>query len=529
MKTTNTANKTNSISKLLRSILSLVMVLALLVGFSTMLVGCSKDKDEDQAGNAGGNKNDPAQYEGLEDEEYLQKLSSNYFGAAIDEFGKLLTTKNGSKVDLTLNVGDDLLDMLTGGQMDLSFLSKINMSIDAGMKNDLGKGQLALGLNGQNILTLNVLMNMADSVLYLGAPDLNDTYLKLDMEELMQQQMGDGAMVGAAMSPAMLSTLTEALPDGDTLAKLLKRYVDLAIAELDNVKQSTTTLELDGLKQECTQLTLKIYEEDLMKVAKAVLTAAKDDAELKQALVDFAEAIENLTGQDMNADGIEASFEEAIEDLLEELNEKEDFDTESFIQLITYVDGSHNIIGHALSMVEADDDVELLRYYTVTEGDKFAFTAVADGMDLKISGSGTVKSGKTSGTYDVSVDGEKAITLKTEDVTAEGGTVTITLSDALLEELDLDALPFKKPALEIKLDGDTAEINLLAEGKLLVGIELKISESNGPNLSIPSNAVDVTDTNKLQQWAGNLNLNKLIKNLEKAGVPSELLNNLPIG
>jgi len=336
-------------------------------------------------------------------------------------------------------------------------------------------------------------------------------------------------MVGAAMSPAMLSTLTEALPDGDTLAKLLKRYVDLAIAELDNVKQSTTTLELDGLKQECTQLTLKIYEEDAIKVAKAVLTAAKDDAELKQALVDFAEAIENLTGQDMNADGIEASFEEAIEDLLEELNEKEDFDTESFIQLITYVDGSHNIIGHALSMVEADDDVELLRYYTVTEGDKFAFTAVADGMDLKISGSGTVKSGKTSGTYDVSVDGEKAITLKAEDVTTEGGTVTITLSDALLEELELDALPFKKPALEIKLDGDTAEINLLAEGKLLVGIEMKITESNGPNLSIPSGAVDATDSNALQQWAGNLNLNKLIKNLEKAGVPSELLNALTGG
>ena len=178
-------------------------------------------------------------------------------------------------------------------------------------------------------------------------------------------------------------------------------------------------------------------------------------------------------------------------------------------------------------MVEAGGDVELFRYYIVIEGDKYALAAVSDSMN--ITGAGTIKDGKLNGTADLSVDGKKALTYECKDITAEGGTVTITPSDELLKELELDALPFKKPALQLKLDKGSIEINLLAEGKLLVGVELKISESNGPNLSIPSNAVDVTDESKLQQWLGKLDLNKLVKNLEKAGVPSELLNNLPIG
>ncbi len=550
MKTTNTASKNSRISKLFRSVLSFVMVLALLVSFGTMLVGCSKDDEEKDTGKPGAsNKNNPAQYEGLEEEEYLQKLGSNYFGAAIESLGDALDAKAGSKVELSVNVGDDLLKMLTQQVLDgnsdmLDFLSKISLSVDAGMKNDVSKSQVVLGLNGKDILTLNVLMNMADSVMYLGAPDLNSTYLKFDIAEIMEQAAGEGAMVGATMSPMMLNALTEALPDADTLTTLLKRYVDIALAELDNVEQTTTTLKLDGLEQECTQLTLNIYAEDAYAVAKAVLKEAKNDNTLKNAIVDFADAIEELTGQDINTDEIKQNFTSSIEQLLESLEaqEKEDADDDTCIQLITYVDDNHNIIGNKLFVeggaeegvqeyAEASKEVEdapIFYYYTVTEGDEFAFEAVSDGMDLKISGSGTVKNGKTNGTYDVftDYDGMKMLTIEVEDMTADSGTLTIAPSSAIESQLGLNALPFEKLALELKYSEESIALNVLSNSKLLVGVTMKVTASNGPNLNIPSNAVDATDANKLQQWASNLNLNQLIKNLEKAGVPSELLSAL---
>ena len=62
--------------------------------------------------------------------------------------------------------------------------------------------------------------------------------------------------------------------------------MNIVLPELDNVEQTTTTLEVNGVKQECTQLTLKIYEADALAIAKAVLTAAKDDADLKKIITE---------------------------------------------------------------------------------------------------------------------------------------------------------------------------------------------------------------------------------------------------
>ena len=537
MKNTKTASK-----KLFKTILSLVMVLSLLVGCSLMFVGCNSTED-----NNNDDKNNAAQYEGLEKEEYLQKLYENDLGAAVDSLGEVYgsildgmssgnaaNTATGAKTDLTLTFGEDLRDMLEqaifGGDIgDMSFLSKINLSVDASIKDQVEKVQMSVGLNGQKIVTLNMLMNMADYIMYVAAPELNDGWIKFDAGEMSGGNVPN-VITGGVMSSAQLTELANALPDAETLTKVLDRYLKLVLAELDNVEQTNTKLELYGLEQECTQLTLKIYEADALAIVKAVLNAAKDDADLKKIIEDVAKAIEDLAGEDIGADGAYIDFKEAITDMLADLNEITETDTESPIQLDTYVDKNHNIIGMKVSMPDYGDR-GMVYYYSIAEGDKFAveFAIPNDTQntgedDFKLSGTGTKKDGKTNGTYTITFEGKDYLTLKVEDLTAESGTLTLTPTETMVYELGLNALPFKKLAVQIKLAGDGIELNVLSEGKLLAGLALKASESAGPNLSEPSNATDALDSAAMQSWAEKLDLTKVLDNLEKAGVPSELID-----
>lgn len=522
-------------AKLFKTILCLVMVLAL-------LVACAPAAEES---NNPGDKNDPAQYEGLEKEEYLQKLYENDLGAAVDSLGEVygailggMSSGNaasaaaGGKTDMTLTLGEDLRDMLEqalfGGDIgDMSFLSKINLSMDVSMKDDMEKMQMTLGLNGQQIVTLNMLMKMADSIMYVAAPELNDGWIKFDMGEMMPA----GSASGMMNSAATMTALADALPDAETLTKVLDRYLNLVLPELDNVEQTDTKLELYGLEQECTALTLKIYEADALAIAKAVLNTAKDDADLKKIIEDVAKAVEDMAGEDIGADGAYIDFKEGITDALDELNSITETDTENPITLVTYVDKNHEVIGCMLKMSAQDSDRGTFYGYSITEGDKFAVEVaipsdVDDSDDFKLSGNGTKADGKTNGTYTITMNGKDYLKLKVEDLTAESGTLTLTPTETMVYDLGLNALPFKNLAVQVKLGGDGMELNVLSENKLLAGLALKAIQSAGPNLSEPSNATDAMDSAAMQSWAEKLDLTKVLDNLEKAGVPSALIEGI---
>ena len=78
-----------NMKKLLRTILSLMMVAVLVLGSVSVLTGC---QDTDNTNNDDSNNNNNAlDYVGLEEEEYLQKLVSNNLGAAVDSLGVKFT------------------------------------------------------------------------------------------------------------------------------------------------------------------------------------------------------------------------------------------------------------------------------------------------------------------------------------------------------------------------------------------------------------------------------------------------------
>ncbi len=516
--------------KLLRTLLSVVMVATLILGSVAMLAGCQPANNE----TPDDDNNHALDYVGLEKEEYLQKLASNNLGDLIDGLGEVYGAflggagsssapeKAGAKLNMTLTVGDTAMDLLEqgifGGEapVDISFLKEINLDLDVGMNGQMEAIELALGLKGQHIATATLLMNMADSVIYAALPELNDQWLKLEAGGTDMPNV----ITGAVSSPAMLTELADVLPSAETLTKVLNRYLNIALKELDNVEQSTTTLELNGVKQECTLLALKVYEADALALVKAVLNEAKDDADLKKIIEDVAKGVEDLAGEDIGADGAYIDFKEAIEDMLADLNEITETDTEDPIQLDTYVDKNHNIVGMNLNMDSQGERYDVVHFYSLTEGEKTAFefvipSDVDDTDDFKISGTGTKAGGKTSGTYTVSMQGMDMVTVKLENMTDETGTITLTPSADLFPAEVTDMLG--DLALQIKLSGDGFALNVLGDNEVLLGIAIKATESDGPSMNAPSNAVDVTDSSAMEKWAEKLAMDKLMDNLEKAG------------
>ena len=532
--------------KLLRTILSIALVATMILGCVTMLAGCNQegtsnsDKNNDKEGN-GVNKE---QYENLSDEEYMQKLFMNtakeYVDALTSAYGELskfdpnAAANMGGELEMSVQVGDYVIDMLEesfsssmGTSMDFSFLSKVGLNMEYGIAGDMMKSDLALMLSNKKIATVSMIMNMVDSIVYMAIPELNGTYIEVDMGDMGMGEIGMGSSSVVGMA-GQLAEIMEYLPSEELMNKLINRYMETALKALDNVERETVTLECDDLEQECTALSIKVYQSDVFEVAKAVLTVAKDDKDIETVL----DGISELAGEDLYP-----QVSEMIEYYLEMIEEasEDDMDDETYVELITYINDDHEIIGAKLdgnAWNEGD-----MYFYTVTEGNTFAFEAVLEPADVEITGAGTNKSGKIDAEFTLTVQGMDIVVLAVEDWMVSGDTVNGTLRiEPTADTLDMimggvSGLPFADIALEIKLtnvdaDSGSIELNILGNDALVVGLVMELKMTSAGSIKEPSNAISADDYEALQEWLMDMNADTILSNLRSAGVPSDLVDML---
>lgn len=477
----------------------------------------------------------------MSDAEYMRYVESqsagNLLNAIGGAYGTLLQPHPTASVEAELHLGDDLLSLLeesyrsaTGENMDFSFLSYITLRGDGCQQGSLAQSDLGLLLGNTRILTLNVVMDTAGQTLYLACPELNDDFLMAPIDT-------PEGMVGLSD----MSALLEALPDENTLRSLLGRYIDIVFANLDKVTRTTETLELDGLKQDCTVLTVRIGQEDAWKAAKAVLNEAKEDPELKE-LIETLGSFVNAGNDDEPVDAYQA-FTDWVQNALEELDSEDEFDTESYFDLITYVDGTDTVIGRELRLCESGTVRDLFSCKTVTSGDEFRFELVLnageeDATGIRIDGAGTVKDGTTDGTYTFSLlsNGELQVMLnaqvsQTVGIDSVSGTMRLEPTAALLRLITFggdDTGFLTDLALELEYNsnvkGTNCRIQVYVNDVFLAGLKLSVSYGTVEGeIRVPDNAVDVMDQDALMAWMGNLSFDEILSNLEKAGVPQQLL------
>ena len=531
--------------KLLRSMLSLVMVLSLLLSCGLMFAGCNDTSDD--------NDDDSNNYEGLSDAEYMQKLELNNLGGLVDAltalYGAMLKTSPDSAdysadIDMSVQLGDMILDMLeesfnasTGETMDFSFLSSVDLNVDLNVHNKLQQMDMAIGLGGQKILTASTVMSLTEFTTWVGFPELSNKYGEMNIWENMNINAGVSSDM-MDMSYAFLGSL----PSEKEFNTLIKKYIGVALKELKNVEKDEITLELDGLEQKVNQLTVKINEADALNMVKAILNTAKDDNDLEKIIDKVNDGINNLMKQAAKENGgswqnvdIYAMLKEAIEAALDELDiPADELDTETYLELITYVDDSHNIIGRKFNLELMG--VGEVYYYTVTEGKNFAFEAVVQPASLRVVGSGTNKSNVIDAEYTFNLSGSDLLILSLKDWADSDNSVKGTIKLEPTAELislifgSSNGLPFADVALELKLDckdsSGNVELNLLANDAKVVGFSVAYKPGNGGTVKVPTNTFDFTNQSQLQSWVEGMDFDAFFNNLRKAGVPGDLVDTL---
>ena len=154
---------------------------------------------------------------------------------------------------------------------------------------------------------------------------------------------------------------------------------------------------------------------------------------------------------------------------------------------------------------------------------------------FSIAGTSTENNGKVSGTYEICVDANPMVTVELKDVVENGtnasGTIRIWPEDGIYAMLggQMSAIATMDPGLEFVFNGtaNSAEltINILMDTKVFAGVTIKTSTGTAANITLPSSD-KVVDQSNIQSWVSSMDLSKIVDNLRKGGLPTQLVDAL---
>lgn len=491
--------------------------------------------------------------------EQVADMVSDVYGSVA---GKAEQKANGASLDVHLQMGDSLLSGLMMGMtgsdldMDLSWLKDIALEIDAATEGDMAKGDIGIGLGSQRILTMSVLWDMAEQAAWIGIPELNDTYLSMDMDEIYEASGMD--MADFMDQQENLEKVLEKLPSEEVINELLNKYMAIALSHIDDVEKDTKTVEVDDIEQELTELTAKIHEEDILEMAVDMLETLKDDKQAQELFAvvvelgtmmapsyemvwndamgtyEYVPVTEDIDAQEMLEEFIDEGLD-TLEDMIDDAKKS------NYIKVKTYINNSDEVVGRTISVSGQEEEIS---YITVWDGDEFEFEALLG--EVEITGKGSREKGLIEAEYVLNAEGMEVLTLEVSDwdeKQAEAGylcgTLRLAPSDMLLNEImyDLDysvasMLSGSDLALEIDLnmteESSAAGVKLMADRTMLLGVTFSVATSEGEKVSAPANEValivdGMPNEEALQNWILDMDFDALLKNLRAAGVPSDLV------
>lgn len=472
-----------------------------------------------------------------------QEALTGYADMITNAYGKLTEAAaensgvSSSAAEVHLLLSEQLLSLAELGlssedmELELDFLSDILLETEQYVDGDKTCSNISIGLGDKPVLTLSVVQDLATGSTYIGLPELNEQYLLTTIPEEMRSTF---------TSALNLSTQLQDLPDQAAVEALAEKYVLLALSQIDTVEKDTVTLTAGGLEQKVTVLTTTVYEKDTLEMAIAILNAVKDEPELKKFCDAIAEYMNHISAYEYGtSDGsvdLYGEFTAAIPELISELEQMvEEADPANYITWVTYVDSHDTVVGRSFTVhgAEEAEPMELLRYFTVTEKDRFAFEGTLS--ELTVIGEGTKKNGMTNGQYSFTVDAQEIFRLEVRDLDelkleeehTLQGTFRLVPGEVLVESIfSGTGLPVSAMdgavALELVL-GDHFEFHILANSETLIGLTITSKIASASGVELPENTADINDEDAIIQWLTTLDYEKLATDMENAGIPSVLV------
>lgn len=434
--------------------------------------------------------------------------------------------------ELTVELGEDgqeFIGLLGLAGVDVSWLESMTIGADTAIKDDTVAAGLSFSLNGSNLLSGNMKMDMEKGMAYFQIPELNKTYLGVDMAE-----DGYGSYDSDLLADFQESNrkLLKACPDQAEVEKLVKRYMTLALSCVDDVSKSKETLKVEGVEQKCTVLKVTIDADTMQDMAEVVLKGMRDDKDIKALMKSVLLAGGETMGEDVDIDDVYEDFQDTIDDILDELEYL--FYADEEIVMKVYVDGKGEIKGRSID----------LGYVTFSSlmperGNKFGYelSGNASGITVKLTGSGKISGDKISGDFQVKYNGASLIEITTRKLDIEElkagrmngrlemkaapkiGTIIGSVPGlSIIEDMQIN-MDFKSSK-----DASSCKVGFVYDEQDIGSVAMSVKTGDGSKASIPSgkNTIVVEDEDDLEEWLEGIKLDGLVDSLKKADIPSEI-------
>ena len=442
----------------------------------------------------------------------------------------------GSSTDttVTVEVGDQLMSLLntalsqSGVDLDLSWIDSITIAPKVDVYKNVQRTDLGLGINGTHLVTASVIMDMDNQLIYIGLPELHDTYLQLDLAELYGEDMSAMMAENMAMSPELTQRLMEAMPTGEQIEELINTYFGILLDEMTDVEKATETVKLDGLEQDLLVMTAKLSQKDVLKIAEKILKEARKDKTIEDILDSMELYMNEMSEGYSESYDLHDMFVETVDEALAELESvMEEAEGGKFLTIETFLDSKDNVAGRAIT-ISVDDTKVKGHYITVTEGNKFAFEAEL--ATVEISGEGTIKDGKRTGSYTLTVADTDYVTVEIEDYACtEGGMVSGTIrvipEPIVYEMMDMDstvAAILGQAAFELTINSDTVILGIETAGSKLISFEVSGQSTKPSPIALPE-SIGADNEAAAMKWLSEMDIASVVSKLDKIGLPDEYM------
>ncbi len=516
---------------------AVIVVVALIIAIPRLLSNAGKPDDQYHK----------TELKGLKD---VTETAASYYGNLLalgDKADDLGVSGNAE-----LSVGEELFDLIGGGGMDLSWLKTVSMDYEINKKDDLAGGAVTLKLNKDKLTSVNLLLDQAEQMIYLQAPDISKNYMGAELEGMGDSLLGSLRYylpsslywsLRSLLSDAdpetgeQISAVLEALPTQEQFKKLLDKYLEIAINSIENVERDKDTLEAGEVSANYTTLTVTINQKSAAKILENVLNELKKDKDVEGYIRNIAKAIEE--DPDDAYEEFTEGLEEFQEDIEDSLENNDPVVSKQKIVMTLYVDGKGKIAGREVKTNFGSN--MKFRYAVPSKGGKIGIdiSLKSDSQTLfSIAGSGKVSGSTVSLEAALKVQGTKILDITVDKLDGSKlkqgyfkGAVTLKPSTDLVKLLfnpsSSEERMIKKMTLTLDLDtsknSTSVKVILNYEDSPLVSLTLSGKTSSAKKISA------VKDYLESEEWAEELNekdLKAFLKDLKKTDIPSEYLEEL---
>lgn len=423
---------------------------------------------------------------------------------------------------VTANFSDEMMILLESADetkaLKLNWLDKAELKLTTGMDGMSAGAALGLSLNDAKVLDADAFLDILEAKLYVGAPDINETYVSPDVD--LKQLVSVLAMFAAVHEN------DGKLPNSGAVEQLLRKYMAMFVEQYEDAQKSTETVTIGDMSCKCTVLQVQMTQKQVNDVLKEILQDARTDETAKALLQAYCDGVNKRNKQDeaLTPDML-------IDSLTEKLNKAEDTGTVYIIK--TYVDSNEQVCGRS---VETDKGEKVFKHLTLKERDAWG-SEILIGSDLQIRGDGKKKDRKVNGTYIVTYKAETYLHCKLQDLDGEAlekgqlrGTVNLVLGEKLTKDIlspfvDESVLAFAgfiQPTLEIKCAEESTRIGVSVAGKEYMDITVTGREIQDYKPQMPEKWVS-GNLFGLAKWLKEADFTKLLESLKAAKMPEQTL------